>query len=108
MSINESQILNTGCRGAASARNTVFIMLRHAQPVVFTAHGHSMIVHIQRFGAALVAGGKATEMYYPVAAFPNPAPPSGAHRPYHGLPLYGEFALSGDPFGLARGECTGG
>jgi hypothetical protein len=75
---------------------------------MFTAHGHRIIVHVQRFGAALVPDRKATEMYYPVAAFPKPPPPPGVGvRRYHGPPLYGGFAIDGDPFGLARGECIG-
>jgi hypothetical protein len=102
----EAELLQTGCGTREIGKNAVFITLDRTRSVTFVQDGILFNARVQTFGEAWNDALGRAIMFFDGRGFPHPRLPPGAPRiVYRGPPRYGLFGITGDPLGIARGEC---
>lgn len=107
MSHTEASLLHGGCTKTSQGENVVFVTLAHTQIVSFVRYDVVVGARIRTFGELWDERLHRATMLFDGRGFPFPSPlPGGPRRPVdHGPPYYGYYGISGDPLGIAAGEC---
>lgn len=101
----EADLLQGGCGPHEFGKSVVFITLDHPRSVRFVQGDSAFDASVRTFGEAWDEQRHRATLFFAVRAFPHPTPPGPRPSVYRGPPLYGEFAIAGDPLGIASGEC---